>query len=92
MKFKIKNKDGVIQLSDSPNIVLALIVIGIFLAIGSLILTEVRDNPALTANQTAFNATTSALEGLDTLSSFQTIIAVVVAAALILGVVFLIRT
>ncbi len=44
-----------------------------------------------TDQNTFFNASQETLQGLDTLASFQTIIAVVVAAAVILGVIFLIR-
>ena len=178
-----KNRKGQIGIGDSPNIVLALVVIGIFLSVAALIMTEFQSPTTLNPNfNTAipnethsattapnqnitldasghrdftincdtlevFNATGAAkvltagvnftcldssygkefvnqvlindtygstlnvsytftakvqnyflnstdqtLEGLDTLSSFQTIIAVVVAAAIILGVVFLIRT
>ncbi len=95
MKMKDLNKRGVITLGETPSIVIALVVIGIFLAIAALVMTEIADVDVIKnqhANETAFNATQETLQGLDTLASFQTIIAVVVAAAVILGVVFLIRT
>ncbi len=90
------NKKGVISLNDVPAAVLILVTIGIFLGIGALILSEIQANDSVDPNDTnataAFNATQGALEGLESLSSFQPIIAIVIAAAVILGVVFLIRT
>lgn len=90
------NKKGVITLGEAPSLVMVLVTISIFLAVGALILAEIQDNDTIDPDSTnatvAFNATQAALAGLDTLASFQTVIAVVIAAALILGVVFLIRT
>ena len=84
-------KKGIISLGEAPTIVLVLVTLAIFLAVGALVLSEVQDNSAITTGSVAYNSTLGGLEGLDTLASFQTVIAVVIAAALILGVVFLIR-
>ena len=89
------NKRGIIRIGEVPSVVLILVTLGIFLAVGALIIQEIQDTPTIgtdNPNGFAFNATDQALQGLATLASFQTIIAVVVAAAVILGVVFLIRT
>lgn len=91
MKLR-NNKRGVIALNDVPAAVLLLVVIGIFLGIGALILDSMNDNDKFTTGSVALNATENTLAGLDDLSSFVPIIAIVVAAAVILGVVFLIRT
>lgn len=91
-----KNKRGVLSLNDVPSAVMILVSIGIFLGVGALIISEIQANDAINADQTnssaAFNATSNTLAGLDDLSSFIPIIAIVIAAAVILGVVFLIRT
>ncbi len=89
------SKKGVIRLGEAPTLVLVLVTIAIFLAVGALVLAEIQGNSIINGDQTnssvAFNATQGGLQGLETLASFQTVIAVVIAAALILGVVFLIR-
>jgi hypothetical protein len=89
------NTKGVVRLNELPGVVLILVTIGIFLSVGALILAEIQDqdtvNPNDTNSSASYNATEDSLSGLTTLSSFLTIIAVVIAAAVILGVVFLIR-
>lgn len=90
MKSKM-DKKGLVRIGEVPGVVILLITIGIFLAVGAIILTEVQSTDVVTTGDDAYNATDDALSGLDTLSSFQTVIAVVVAAAVILGIVFLIR-
>ncbi len=86
------SKKGVVRLEDVPAAVLILVTIGIFLGVGALILSEIDSNDKFTEGSAAKNATTNALAGLDDFASFQPIIAIVIAAAVILGVVFLIRT
>lgn len=96
MSLLMKDKKGAVRINDVPGIIIILVSIGIFLAVGAIIVTEIRDNDIVDPNDTnatyAYNVTEDALSGLDTVSSFQTVIAVVVAAAVILGVVFLIRS
>ena len=87
-----ENKKGVVSLNEVPGAVLLLVTIGIFLGIGALIIDTLDDNTKFTTGSAALNATQNALAGLEDLSSFQSIIAIVVAAAVILGIVFLIRT
>jgi len=92
MKVTKMNKKGIISLNEVPGVVILLITVAIFLAVGAIILDEMNDNALFTDGSAAMNATTEGLSGLNTLGSFQTIIAVVIAAAVILGIVFLIRT
>jgi len=90
------NKKGIVRLNEVPDVVLVLVSIAIFLGVGALILSEIQSNDTVDPNDTnstaAYNVTNEGLSGLATLGSFQTIIAVVIAAAVILGIVFLIRT
>jgi len=76
------------RLSEVPAAVQTLVVIGIFLAVGALILAGVQDQT--TANSTAYNVTEDALGGLASLGDFQSLIGLVIAAAVILGLVFVI--
>ena len=93
--LSVQDRKGIVRLNDMPNIVLLFVIIGIFLAIGALIIAEIADQPSINPNDNngsvQFNATQDTLEGIGTISSFVPIIGVVVAAAVILGVVFLIR-
>lgn len=91
MKDARMNKKGVITLGEAPTIVLVLVTLAIFLAVGALVLAEIQSNDLITTGSVAENATLAGLAGLETLASFQTVIAVVIAAALILGIIFLIR-
>lgn len=90
------DKKGQMALADVPNAVRILIVIAIFLAIAALIVVDVQDevlsqqSNSADKNTTAVNITKDALTGLGTLGSFQSLIALVIAAAVILGLVALI--
>ena len=99
-------KKGVIGLAQTPAVVIVLLTIGIVITVGMLIIAEVEDQVESTtgcndtANQgsvgscfgeIAFNATQSTQEGLDVLASFQSIFGIVVAAAVVLGLIVLFR-
>jgi len=83
-----REKKGQVSLGAAPTLVITLVVIGIVLALGATILDKFKDQQ--TANSVAANATTNALKGIDTFSSFQTVVAIVLVSALILGLVALI--
>ncbi len=93
--LSINDKKGIVRLNELPGVVLLFVIVGIFLAIGALIIAEIADQGSINPNSgngtIAFNATQDTLEGIGTVSSFVPIIGVVVAAAVIIGVVFLIR-
>lgn len=86
-----KSKKGQMTLSQVPNAVQLLVIIGIFLAVGALIVQEVQDQDSIRGlNNTAFNVTEGALEGLASLGDFQSLFGIVIAAAVVLGLVALI--
>ena len=87
MDLFTKNK-GQVTLGNAPALVIVLVVIGIVLAIGAVVLEEFQNQ--LVPGSTGFNATGEALAGIDTFASFQSVIAIVLVAALILGLVALI--
>jgi len=86
-------KKGQVSLGAAPTLVITLVVIGIVLALGATIMDKFQT--AIGDGQTnvstfAENATSNALKGIDTFSSFQSVIAIVLVSALILGLVALI--
>tara|TARA_Y100000310_G_C20302539_1_gene632493 strand:- start:72 stop:362 length:291 start_codon:yes stop_codon:yes gene_type:complete len=88
--MKTINKKGQMSLGQVPGAVQLLVVIAIFLAVGALIVQSVQDNDAIEDGSTAFNVTSSGLAGLESLGDFQSLIAIVIAAAVVLGLVALI--
>lgn len=88
--MKTINKKGQMSLGQVPGAVQLLVVIAIFLAVGALIVQSVQDNDAIAVGSTAFNVTSSGLAGLESLGDFQSLIAIVIAAAVVLGLVALI--
>ena len=106
MKPLIKSKKGIITLGQTSAVVIVLLTIGIVLVTGLLIMAEVDQQVQETVNCNdtenqgtlgscfgfvAFNGTQSAQEGLDVIASFQSIFGIVVAAAVVLGLVALFR-
>jgi len=76
------------RLTEVPAAVQTLVIIGIFLAVGALILSGVQDQTVTGSD--AFNVTGDAMDGLSSIGDFQSLIGLVVAAAVILGLVFVI--
>ena len=79
-----KNKKG-FALQQVPAVIIILVVIGIVVGLGSTVLDRMNDTQ--TADSYASNATLDSLEGLDDFSDFQPTIAIVIAAAVIIGIV-----
>lgn len=71
-------------LGEFPRLILLFGVASIVLAVTGNILEEVRDTQ--TENDTAYNATVNALEGIDQLSNWLEIIALVIAATIVIGI------
>lgn len=96
MKFFKINKKGQVSLDQAPALIITLVVIGIIIGVGAFIMEEVKETQealdAKTENltSTATNSTQKTLEGIDTFAGFQTVIAIVLVAAFILGLVALI--
>lgn len=85
-----KSKKGQVALNQLVPVAIVLVVIAIVLGLGADILTEIRTDQ--TANSFSYNASTNGLQGIDKLSGFQPTIALVIAAAAIIGIVGLLRT
>ena len=87
------NKKGAVTLDQVAPVVLILVTIAIFLSVGAMILDEFKTQAEAdySTSSTAYNATAEGLAGLQNLAEWQTIIAVVVAAAVVIGLIYLIR-
>lgn len=83
-------KKGQVALNSLVPITIILVVLAVVLGLGADILTEMRTG--YTVNGFAYNATTDGLQSADKLSGFEPTIALVIAAAAIIGIVGLLRT
>ena len=83
MKSMLKNKRGM-SLGDMYPAVLTIVLIGIVLGIGLYVLSEVNDNITDSDASKAINET---IDGLSDFSGWIAVIVVVLAAALVLGIV-----
>ena len=81
MKQLLKNKKG-LSLGDMYPAVLTIVLIGIVLGIGLYVLTQVEGN--ITGGSSEINTTITGLGGL---ASWIAVIVVVIAAAVVLGIV-----
>ena len=85
--MKHMGKKG-ISLNDLPNVALAFVLIGVFFAIGLVILASLQANSTVSSNSNAnaaVGATITALSEIPT--NWLLLIAVVVAAAIVIGIV-----
>ena len=83
MRSLIKNKRGM-SLGDMYPAVLTLVLIGIILGIGLYVLAEVEPNVDNSDASTAINTT---IEGIGDFADWIAVIVVVIAAAIVLGIV-----
>lgn len=85
---------GQVSLANAPALIITLVVLGIILGLGATVIQSIQENIAGPGkqfeNSTAWNATQQANEGIITFAGFQPVIAIVLVAALILGLVALI--
>lgn len=102
MQLTPKNKKGVITLGQAGTVVIVLLTVGIVLVVGLLVLADLKaqvvstlslnvSNASSIGESFAYNGSQSAEEGLDVIASFQSIFGIVVAAAVVLGLVALFR-
>jgi hypothetical protein len=75
------------RLQDLAGIAIIFVVVAIVISIGSDVLTEVRQGEANYTNK--YNATRYGLEGLEELASWLPTIAIVVVAAVVIGIIAL---
>ena len=78
------NKKG-FALAEVPGIAIVLVVVAIVLGLGSTILTQVQTTQ--TASGYAYNASGYGLTGLNTMASWQPTWAVIIAAAVVIGII-----
>lgn len=78
------NKKG-FTLQQLAPIAISFVVIAIVLGIGATVVEDVQDTQ--TENATAYNASGSGLEAIDTLSNWLPTIGVIVAAAVVIGII-----
>jgi type II secretory pathway component PulF len=74
-----------ISLNEFGGLALAFAIVAIIISIGGTILTQVRSTQ--TTNALDYNATTQGLSGITTMSQWLPTIAVIVAAAVVIGVI-----
>jgi hypothetical protein len=75
------------RLQDLAGIAIIFVVVAIVISIGSDVLTEVRVGK--TSGSVEYNASTYGLEGLEELASWLPTIAIVVVAAVVIGIIAL---
>lgn len=72
-------------LTQVPTLAIVLVVIAIVLGMGATVLTNLQTTQ--TADTSAYNATQDGIDGLVQLASWQDIIALVIAAGIVIGIV-----
>jgi hypothetical protein len=78
------NRKGM-SLNEFGGLALAFVLVAIIISIGGTILTQTRSTQ--TTNAVDYNATTQGLTGITTMSQWLPTIAVIVAAAVVIGVI-----
>jgi len=73
------------QLSQFSTYVLAFVIIAVIIGIGGTILTEIQSTQ--TTSSIPYNATESGLEGVETFGNWLPTIAVIIAAAVVIGII-----
>ena len=84
LKALLKAKRGY-SVGDIPQLSLILVIVGITVTLGLLVLSNMQDT--LTADSAAYNATSDGISGLAELSGWLPIIALVIAAGIVIGIV-----
>lgn len=74
------------QVGDLLPLALTFVVVAVAIGIGAAVLQDVRDSDSITANSAAYNATQSGLDSMETFGDWLPTLALVVVAAVIIGV------
>ena len=86
--MKKLNKKGSFQLGDLPNIALTFVLIGVFFAVGLVILSSLAANSTVTASNAAGTAVNNTITAVSEVpNNWLVLIAVIVAAAIVIGIV-----
>ena len=83
----MKSKKGNMGLPALITAGVSLVILAVVLTIGADIVDEVQDTQ--TTDSYAFNASDQGLQGIDQLASWQSIIALVIAAGVVIGIIML---
>ena len=84
----MKGKKGAFSLGDLPNVALTFVLIGVFFAVGLVILASLQSNATVSANSAANTAVGKTIAALSEIpSNWLLLIAVIVAAAIVIGIV-----
>ena len=82
----MKTKQGQFSINSLGTVAIILVVAAIIISMGGTILSEIQDTQTDT-NGTAYNISTSGMAAMTTLGGWLPTIAIIVAAAIIIGVV-----
>ena len=85
MKHFNKRAQRAFTISDMGTIAIGLVVAAVILGMGATILSKLKGQQ--TINGTAYNASTSGIEGLSTMAEFIPTIAIVAVAAIVIGII-----
>lgn len=93
--MKKQNKKAAFTLGDLPNIAIAVLIFAVVLGIGSTVIESVQDNNLPDAFNKSnpgsyditYNVTHGGLDGLGTMADYQTTIAIVAIAAVVIGII-----
>ena len=80
----LKNKKG-FNVADVPQLAILLVVIAVVLGVGMTVLAQVKDTQ--TTSSLAYNVTGAGEEAVEDLSDWQTTWAVIIAAAVVIGII-----
>ena len=76
-----------LDMADLLPAVVAFVLIAIVGSVGALILQNFQSSSTITANSIAYNATTYGLKGVNTIMTYLPLIALVIVAAILIGIV-----
>lgn len=86
-KIKLQNRRFAIGLDELLPAVVAFVLIAIVGSVGALILQNFQSSSSIPSNSVAYNATADGLKGVSTMMSYLPLIALVIVAAILIGIV-----
>ena len=88
MNKLFKAKKGAFSLGDLPDVALTFVLIGVFFAVGLVILASLQSNTTVSSNAAANTAVGNTVTALSEIpNNWLLLIAVIVAAAVVIGIV-----
>ncbi len=83
--LKQRGKKGQVSLSETPGLVITLVVIALVIAVGSIVLNDFRDTQ--TSGSFAYNASSDGLTAMDNVSNQLGTVGTIIIAAILLGLI-----